>query len=241
MFVIDRIKFGMFQQSQKMWKLYGDRAARFEQLAESGYEVVEIRNVREDVVADDEIGCAVLAFQTLRGLHAEERDLRSYPACDCRCRDVCRGLDAEHGDVTLRETPQQVPVIAADFDDETALVELEQLQHARRVVCDVRFPRFRKRRKIDVVAENRLRRRELGKLHEPAALTDERAEGKTVLRLCELLTGEQCIGKRRQTEIDHDVTERGAAEAANGIHAVRAPSKRSICASTSARASSPDT
>jgi hypothetical protein len=73
--------------------------------------------VREHVVADDQVGGAVLADDVSRGLAAEEADHRRDAALDRGLRDVGGRLDPEHRHALLDEVLEEVAVVRRDLDD----------------------------------------------------------------------------------------------------------------------------
>ena len=81
-------------------------------------EVVEVRHVREHVVAEQQVGLAALGRQRARPLDAEELARASgCPSLGHR-GDVRRRLDAEHRHAALHEVLQQVAVVGRDLDDQ---------------------------------------------------------------------------------------------------------------------------
>ena len=56
MLVINGIKLIFVHQPEQVWKLHGNDAARFEQDLHSLDEVIEVRNLGQDVVPQKEIG-----------------------------------------------------------------------------------------------------------------------------------------------------------------------------------------
>src|SRR5579871_4605248 len=79
MLVIDRVELVLGDEPHEMRDLDGGDAARLHQNADAGDEGVEVRHLREDVVADDEIGAAALG-----------RELAGEP----RVEEIDQGLDA---------------------------------------------------------------------------------------------------------------------------------------------------
>ena len=53
MLMVDGIELGLFDELQQMWKFEADDAVRLKQNGKSGNEIIDIRNVSEDVISDD--------------------------------------------------------------------------------------------------------------------------------------------------------------------------------------------
>ena len=91
----------------------------------AGHEIVQIGDLRQDVVADDEIRRQTFGAQSPRGLEAEETRGAGYASGDCDLRDIGGRLDAQHGNALRDEVLQQVAVVARELDHEAGLIEAE--------------------------------------------------------------------------------------------------------------------
>ena len=79
--VVDRVELVLCHQPLQMRKLHRDHALRLEQALHAGDEVVQVRHVRQHIVAEHQIGLAVLWRRSCRRCCAAvEADL----ACGCR-------------------------------------------------------------------------------------------------------------------------------------------------------------
>ena len=119
MLVVNRIELVLLHESIQMRKLHRDRAALAEQYLHARHEIIEIRNVREHIVAEQQVRLAVLGRDLTSGLLAEEFDYRTNPFSLGDERDVRRGLDAEHGYVARDEVLEQIAVVARDLHHAT--------------------------------------------------------------------------------------------------------------------------
>ena len=95
MLVIDRVELVFVDQPLEVRKLERDHPVRRQQMRHARSEVVEIRDLRQHIVADDEIGLPSLGHKALRKLQAEEFDKRRNILLARDFRHVGRRLDAE--------------------------------------------------------------------------------------------------------------------------------------------------
>src|ERR1700737_2676115 len=72
MLVVDRVELAASHQLEKMRNFDRDHAVIAQQDGHPCDEVVEIGNVRQDVVSDDQIGWSALQHDLVRGLCSEE-------------------------------------------------------------------------------------------------------------------------------------------------------------------------
>src|SRR5262245_29284889 len=96
MLVIDGIKLILGNEPLEMRKLERDHSLRREQMRHTRGEIVEIRNLGQDIVADDEIGASPLGYQTFRKSEPEKLHQGRNILFPCNLRDIGRRLDAGH-------------------------------------------------------------------------------------------------------------------------------------------------
>ena len=101
--VINRIPLPALNESHKVGKLHRQDAIRSEQHLYTGDKIVQVWDVREHIVADQQIGAA-LRSQRLRGAPAEEFDPCRDSAFASDFGDICRRLDAKHWDLPVMKT-----------------------------------------------------------------------------------------------------------------------------------------
>jgi hypothetical protein len=116
--VVDRVVLDAVEQVQKVRKLECRRSSRRQQRRDTAHEVVEIRDLREDVVSDDEARALSLGDQALRHLAPEERDERRNALLLRSFRDVGRRVDSEHLDAAPEKVLKQIAVVRSELDDE---------------------------------------------------------------------------------------------------------------------------
>jgi hypothetical protein len=218
MLVIDGVELLFGHEPQQVREFHRDHAARLESDLHAGDEIVDVGNVGEHVVAQQEIGLPARVAQFRRGLHAEETHVRRDPFRDRGLRDVRRGLDSQHRYSLLAEVLQQVTVVAGDFHDLARRAETEALGHRDGVGPGMLEPRIRVGGEIRVVAEDAIRRLELGQLDQETSRADVGMQRIELLHRLQLAGGEVGIGKRRHAQVAEGLLERRIAEAAGMAH-----------------------
>ena len=123
--MVDRVELVLRDQALDVRELQRDDAFRFEKDGHASDEVVEVRNLREHVVADDEVGLDPFRHELPCEAHAEEIDASRYSFCDCRFRDVRGGLDTKHRDAERLKMLEQIAVVAGKFDCEAFRSEVQ--------------------------------------------------------------------------------------------------------------------
>ena len=212
--VVDGVELVLVHQPQEMGELHREHAGGAEKDLQAGHEVVQVRHVGEDVVADQQIGPLPRGDQLAGGGRAEELHQRRDARRLGRGGDVGGRLDAEHRHAPLLEPAQQVAVVAGDLDHLVAGAEAEALDHRRRVGLGVAQPAVGKGGEVGVVGEDRLRPLRLGELDEQALAADVDGERIERLRAVEVLRLQVGVGERRGAEVHEHLGERRAAEAA---------------------------
>ena len=176
-------------------------------------EGVEVRNLGEDIVAENKVGLDALFGQFARRLDAKELHQRRDSALFGGPGNVRRRVDAEDGNAPLDKELQQISVIAAELDDPARRPEAEPLGHRFDVSPRVIEPGIRIGREIGVFRKDMLRRDVLLELHEKAVAADIGGERIERLHRIELVLCEIALAKRRHAEID-ELGKRAAAEPA---------------------------
>src|SRR5688572_20840859 len=125
MLVVHRIELRVLDQPHEVRKLERYRSARLQRVSETAGEVVYVRHVREDVVADDEIGATALLGASFAQRLSEELPQHRYSQRLGGGCGTVRRLDAEARNSGFHEVPEQVTVVRRDLDDEAFRVELQ--------------------------------------------------------------------------------------------------------------------
>ena len=127
--MVDRVELVLLNQAEQMWKFDSHHRVGLEQGCEAFDEIVKVRNMRHDVVGNDQVWCDARCLEPPRGRHTEECDVRRYAIGLRDLGHIRRRLDAQHRNVPRFEILQQVAVIARDFDHHRAGIELKTTDH----------------------------------------------------------------------------------------------------------------
>ncbi len=138
--MVDRVVLEVLDQLREMRELEGRRSVRGEQRRDPRSEVVDVGHLREDVVAQHEVGPARLLCKLPSELRAEELHDRRNAARDRGLCNVERRLDTEHGDALRQEVLEQVAVVRGELDDQAARPEPEPQEEEEEIAYAA--PRF---------------------------------------------------------------------------------------------------
>src|ERR1700730_143273 len=116
MLVIDRVELIPVDESLKMGNLECDHTVRRKQMGHSCGEVVEIRDLRQHIVADDKIGRPTLGHELLRKLRAEELDESGNILLARRFGHIGGWLDTDHRNAQRQKVLKQISVVASDLN-----------------------------------------------------------------------------------------------------------------------------
>src|SRR5215510_8949320 len=141
MLVIHLVELVAGNRFVQMRKLEGDRAAWSEENLQSCHEVVEVGNLREDIVAKKQIWDFALRDELARRVAAKKSHERSHAALFRGLGDIRSGFDAEGRNAPFDEILEEVPVIAGHLDHTTYAREGELVDHLIDVPAAVVQPR----------------------------------------------------------------------------------------------------
>jgi len=101
-----------------MGKLHGDDSGGCKQDFHAGDKIVDVRDVRQNVVAQQQVG-ANLSFDHVGcgGFSEKLRAGGNSMLLDGNFGDVFGRLDAQHVDAPFLEILQEIAVVAGDLDD----------------------------------------------------------------------------------------------------------------------------
>ena len=114
--VIDGVERAQFDQSQHVLEFDRQHSTWFQECLHTGDEVMQVRDVRQDIVRDDEVGGMTLFDQSTSCVQTEEFALCRHAILSRDLDDICRGVDPTHRDTAFDEMFQQVAVVACDLD-----------------------------------------------------------------------------------------------------------------------------
>ena len=123
--VIDRVELDVIDQLLEVRSFDDDDAVRFQNRLETRDDSVQIGDVGENVVGVNDICPFTVSRELLGEITAEEFADRADPFFGLRhARDVASRFDTENGDARLLVPLEQVAIVAGDFDDEAACVQV---------------------------------------------------------------------------------------------------------------------
>ena len=102
-FVIDGIELIVRDQLHEMRELDRDHAARSQRDLQSSDEVVEVRHLREHVVAEEQVRLLSCGHELTRCRTSEELDRRWDASRNGDLRHICGRLDTQRGDACRRQ------------------------------------------------------------------------------------------------------------------------------------------
>src|SRR5215470_13107117 len=117
-----------------MRKFKGKDTARLQQNLEPLHKIVQIRYLRQYVVAKHEISATSVRREFFSQSSAKELYECRNSLFAGHLGDIRSGLDSQHRDLPFREVLQQVPVIAGHFYRQTLLMQAKPRNHLVAIV-----------------------------------------------------------------------------------------------------------
>ena len=215
--VVDRVVLEPVEQAEQMREFERRGSVFAEEDLDARDEVVQIGNLRQDVVADDQARALALVHEGLSRGAAEEIDERRHAALLGSLRDIGGRVDSQDRNAGADKVLEQVAVVRRELDDEVVRAQGEALADHLHVLPSVLHPGRGVRRVVRVLGEDLVRRDESFELDEVAALAGEYVKGEERLHAPDLLRAEEALAERRHPEVDDRQVERGAAKAARRL------------------------
>ena len=172
MLVVDRVELIFGYQPLDVWELEGDDAFRLEKDLHSSHEIVEVRHLRQDVVANDEVGSKAFGHHLKCQANAKEVDYGWHALLERDARNVGRRLYAQHGNSERQEMLQQVAVVAGELDRQAVGAETKAFCDRLAIGLRMGDPACREGREIGVFGEDGLGAHVLLELHQEAGVAD---------------------------------------------------------------------
>src|SRR6266446_1030916 len=136
-------------------------------------EVVEIRDLRQHVIANNKICLPALRHESLRKLQAEELNESGYILLARRFGHIDGWLDADHRHTQRQEVLKQISVVASDLKHLTLRTEIQPKLDHFTIPAGMFNPKRGVRRKICILSENMLRFNIFLQLYQQAFLANE--------------------------------------------------------------------
>src|SRR5262249_12377239 len=208
MFVVDRVELILVDEPLKMGDLECDHTVRRKQMRHSCGEVVEIRDLRQHIVADDEICLPPLGHELLRKLQAEKLDESGNILLARRLGHIGGWLDADHRNAQRQEVLKQISVVASDLKHLTLRTKTKPDLYHFAIPARMIDPKRRIRRKIRDFSENMLWFDILPQLHKKAFAADEHMQRVIRFHLVDLISRQKAFAKGRHAEINEACCQR---------------------------------
>ena len=114
--MIDRVELVFVDQPLKVGKLERNHAVRSKKMRHPRGEVIEVGDLRQHIVADDEVGRPPFGYESLRKPQAKEFDKCRNILLARHCGNIGGWFDAGHGNAQRQKVLKQISVVARDFD-----------------------------------------------------------------------------------------------------------------------------
>ena len=139
--MVDRVELELLDQPDEVRHLDRDDAVRGEHELDAGDEVVELRDLREHVVRDDEVGAAPFRHERGGQPRVEEVDDRlDAPRACRRSTTFAAGSTPSAGIPACHEVLEQVAVVRGELEHKAAAVRPKALGDHIRVALRVGDP-----------------------------------------------------------------------------------------------------
>ena len=214
--MVDRVELALLDQVGEVGHFQHGKARGLQQQRDARDQAVQVRDVRQDVVGEDQVGHAAFIAQLLGERAAEEGVEGRHAGGDRGLRGRPCRIDPQDRHAARDEVAQQVAVVAGDLDHQRAGIEAKPKGQLLGVGARVRQQRAGDRREVRVVAaEQQLGRHGLGDLHQAAGLAQHEVERRGHIGRLEIRLDQQPVGERRPAERE-DRCQRSAAAGAAG-------------------------
>src|SRR5580658_2714767 len=202
MFVIDRVELNLLHQLNEVRKFHGDNPVRLQQNLHAGDEAVQIRHLRQHVIAEQEVGFYSSRGKFFRALSIEKLHESRHAFLDGDGRHIRSGLNSQSRYARRDEILQKIAVVAGKLNHLAFRSERKTLDHFFRVRFCMSQPTLGKGRKIGVLAKDGLHAHILLQLHQEALFTDENMKRIKRLHLIQLPGRQVTLTQRRHAQVD---------------------------------------
>ena len=212
--MIDGVELVLVDQPLEMRELERDHAVRRQQMRHAADEIIEVRHLRQNVVADDEVGLLAFGGEPLRERQPEKLDQRRNILAPRHLGHVGGGLDPDDRHAERQEVLKQISVVAGDLIHPAVGAEVEPRLDHLAVAPRVLDPGCRIRGEVGVLGEDVLRLHVLLQLHQEASVAHQRVQ--RIVGSIALISSavRKALAKRRHSEVDEGRRERPAANPA---------------------------
>ena len=217
MLVVDGVVLVLLHQPAQVRKLERHDSFRFQHDLNAAHEIVQVRHLRQHVIADDKVRPLSVPHHFAGGGAAEELDQGWNAFFDRHLGHVCGRLDSQSGNAFPDKVLEQVPVVACQFHRQALFAKLEARDDHLHIIRSVFQPRVRIGRKIGVFGEDVLGADKLVQLDQITPFADPHVERIKRLHLIQLFESPIAFAQRRHPEVNKRLLERTVAEAAAAL------------------------
>ena len=184
MLVIDGVEFAAIHQILHVGHLQDGNPIVFEQRVDPLHKSVQIRDMSENIVADDDVRLLAGGGQFSGQTFAEERAERGDADVLSGARRSLGGINAQDRNALLNEIFQEITIVAGQLDHQAAGVKPPQPDQIQSILPRMLQQCGRERGVIGIIlAKQNLRRHGFQQLHQAAALAESHIERKCRFRL----------------------------------------------------------
>lgn len=195
--MVNGIKLAMFDQILNIGNLDDGQAVLLQQGADAFNQPVAVRDVRQDIVGDDDVRPFPFVPQSLGELFPEKGAQGGNAS---RLSGFSRSLgrvDAQDWNALLHEAPKHISIIAGDLHYEATAIELLRVDQPQRVLPRMLQQGIGEGGEVGIAAtDQRLPRDGFQNLHQGAVPAEGHVQRGFGFRLAQLLLGEQGVRQR---------------------------------------------
>ena len=213
MFVVDRVELAELDQPHQVRKFQRHHTFGFQRDSKTTGKIIDIRHMRIDIIAKDEVGRRQAARQFLAEEFLQHRHAQGFG----RLGSAARRLDPQAGNPGGDEVLQQVAVIRGHLDHVAVMAQIQPVGDHLDIGRGVVQPALRGGREIGVIiGEQLVHRGEILGLHQPAFRAGTQPQRIGDLGLRQLVFGQIGIRRRGMAEIEKIQRQGALAVAAGG-------------------------
>ena len=99
---------------------------RRQEVRHAGDEVVELRNLRENIIGDDQVRVAMLGDDSSRNFGVEKGGACRDALGASRLRHIGGGFNTKHPLTRVEKMLQKIAIVAAKLDDEAVWLKIQR-------------------------------------------------------------------------------------------------------------------
>ena len=127
--MVNGIELLFLHQSQQMGEFHRDDTTGLKQYFHTRNKIVQVRNMREDIIADQQIRLWELLYQFVCQRLSKKPTDRFYTTLNRHFGNICSGLNTQAGDVLFYKVLEQITVVAGDLHHQRIRSQTKTIQH----------------------------------------------------------------------------------------------------------------